>query len=399
MERNYGNIGLLDIRSATEKTFEDQFKIGNIGVVIYSKKTAPLLKYVNAGNIGTSIECDEDVQIVQGKTILSSESLGELASPLRLLVMGKLVVQDNLTKDALLKGIDFLHVSGKILCPSDLLPTLQTKAKDLSGKIETYPSGFRLIEKNLHLDNVQVQTFQPNSKLAVFGDVYFHNDISIKSIKNRLAGLYIRGNLMVPEGLIESIHSILHPQSTCQFNVIPDGYEAILEDIQVNPSDLTLWTGAKLYFAGSVRFSPQVNNTDINQIQNFIARKGVICRENLLSAILQKCDRFKTQFTLYKDRLFYNEGQTEISKDYLCEGDGVVTIVNTGMLSFDSLITQEDIRDKIHDIRNSGLLSVAKNKMGAIQDKLIESHGQVIANSNESDSSSSGTGNIGILKL
>jgi len=398
MERNYGNVGVLDIRDTSEKVFDDDFKIGNIGVVLYSKQTAPLLKHVHAGNIGTSIECNDDFQLIQGKSVLGSETLGDLKNPLRLIVMGKLVVQDDVNAESLEKGIAFLQVFGKLICPSDLLPTLQAKTKNLSGKIETYPSGYRLIEKNLRFDRAQILAFQPGSKLAIFGDVSFDKDLPLQALKERLAGFYVRGNLSIPEHLVEAVQSILHPQAVSALNVIPEGYESVPEDMQISPSDLALWEGAKIYFAGSVRFSSEINEEDLNRLQDFIAKGEVYCRESLLPMIVQKCDRFKTRFVLYKDRLFFNEGQAELSKAFLTQRDGTVTIVNNGMLSFDPKITAEEIRKYVDVIRNSGVLSVANSQMGAVQEKAKESEGPILSNSNEGEGSP-GTGNIGVLKL
>ncbi|MGZ3805845.1 MAG: hypothetical protein ACXVB4_16625 [Pseudobdellovibrionaceae bacterium] len=400
MERNYGNVGVLDIRDTSENVFEDSFMIGNIGVILYSKKTAPFLKHVHAGNIGTSIECEDDVQMVQGKSILGSETLGSLKSPLQLVVIGKLIVKDDVSSEALERGLGFLQVTGKIVCPSDLLPTLQSKAKSLIGKIETYPSGYRLVEKSLRFDKEQLLAIQPGSKLAVFGDVSFDKEIPAKVLKERLAGLFVRGNLSVPENLVDTIQSILFPHGTGNISVIPEGYEAVPEDMQVSASDLSLWEGAKIYFTGSVRFSSDVSETDLNRLQAFMAKEEVYCKESLLPVMVRKCDRFKTRFVLYKDRLFFNEGQAELTKTYLTEGHGSLTIVNRGVLTLDPTITADAIRERIDSIRNSGVLSVTKGQMGAVQEKSKESEGPIITSSGSDDNDGSpGVGNIGVLKL
>jgi hypothetical protein len=397
MERNYGNVGVLDIRDAEEAVFADDFKIGNIGVVLYSKKTAPLLKHIHAGNIGSSIECDKDIQLVTGKSVLSSQSLGDLASPLRMIVMGKLVVLEDLNAEALNKGIEFLEVSGKLVCPSDLLPIIQTKMRNLSGKIETYPAGYRLIEKNIQFDRTQILALSPKSRLAVFGDVSFDKNIPVQAVKERLAGLFVRGSIHVPEKLLEVLQECLQSHASCQVNVIPDDYEFLPEDMEIGPTELALWQGAKIVFGGALRFSENVKVEDIEHLGAFTAKEAVYCKDSLLATVAKKCDRFKTRFVPYRDRLFLNVGQGELSRTFLTQGEGFLSIVNQGVLTIDPTIGAEEIHQRVDSIRNSGVLMVSDAQMGAVQAKAKESEGPILSSSKEQGEA--GTGNIGVLKL
>ncbi|MCO5143006.1 MAG: hypothetical protein M9962_07955 [Oligoflexia bacterium] len=401
MDRVYGNVGVLDIRNTSEEVFKDKIKIGNVGMVLYSKQTSHLLKHISAGNIGSITECEDDVQLIQGKSVLGSESLKDLKSPLRLLVMGKLVIQDNTSIEAFEKGVASLHVSGKILCPSDLLPVVQAKALSLNGKIETYPSGYRLIEKSIRYSKVQLSALEPNSKLAIMGDLGFESDVTPELLKERISSLFVKGKLSAFEGLLSSIQERLHSSSSTLLNMIPNGYEYIADDVFVGTSELLLWSGAKLFFNGSVQFASDVSDKDIANIETFLASDIVYCRESLLPALVKKCDRFKTKFSLYKERLFLNDGQSEITKAYLTQGKGSVSIINHGVLTFDEKISIEDIGEKVDAIKNFGVLMVDDAIMGAIQEKVKEASGPILSNKNEVDSGDSdkAAGNIGVLKL
>jgi hypothetical protein len=98
LSKVYGNIGVLDLRHTQPDAFANEsYSFGNIGTVLYSTETTPLLKNIKAGNIGNFVECETDVHFIQGKMVLGSEALGDLKSPLNLHVMGKLVVLDDVS--------------------------------------------------------------------------------------------------------------------------------------------------------------------------------------------------------------------------------------------------------------------------------------------------------------
>ena len=404
MERKYGNVGVLDIRDTSEDVFADQLSFGNIGVILFSKRTAPFLRHIRSGNIGVSQECTDDFQVIQGKSTLTSDAMKDLKSPLNLLVMGKLVIQDEVSAEALAKGVGMVQVIGKILCPSDLLPVLQSKVQSLSGKIDTYPSGYRLVSKSLRLDRTQLLSYPPSSKLAVFGDVIFDANIPKQVLSERLASLYVRGDLSIPETLLETVQPLLHPQMSADIHVIPDGFEPILDDVQVGQSELVIWQGAKLYFAGSVRFSSDVLASDINRLEAFISIGEVFCKESLLSAVVKKCDRFKTRFMLYKDHLLFNEGQTELTIHSFPQSNEKLTVVNNGVINVSPEVSQEILRERLDAIRNSGVIFAAANQLGAIQEKAKDSGGPILVSSaadSDPDFENSGTrvGNVGVLKL
>ncbi len=113
----------------------------------------------------------------------------------------------------------------------------------------------------------------------------------------------------------------------------------------------------------------------------------------------KKCDRFKTRFMPYKNRLFFNEGQAELSRGYLTQGEGGVTIVNHGMLTLDPLITAEEIRARLDAVKNSGVLMVSEAQMGGVQEKAKGSEGPIMLSSTGEGSDAGGTGNVGFLKL
>lgn len=59
MKQKIGNVGLLDLRHATEESIKGIESINNVGVVFYHKENAHLLSSLSIGNIGKSIELPE----------------------------------------------------------------------------------------------------------------------------------------------------------------------------------------------------------------------------------------------------------------------------------------------------------------------------------------------------
>ena len=98
MSRKIGNVGVLDLRKATEESVKNIDQIHNVGLVIYSPETAPLMAGLNIGNMGSSVEVGMEYKLFTGQHELSRDVLEAVNEPMSLVVTGEFVVKSELTR-------------------------------------------------------------------------------------------------------------------------------------------------------------------------------------------------------------------------------------------------------------------------------------------------------------
>jgi len=111
-----GNVGILDLRNATETSVAEISRIGNVGAVLYSRETAGLVTGLNIGNVGTSVEVSPDASIVTGLVVFTRDVFKGQEAPLDLVVAGPVVVnpdvpaEDIEIRSNIISGIDFVGI-------------------------------------------------------------------------------------------------------------------------------------------------------------------------------------------------------------------------------------------------------------------------------------------------
>jgi hypothetical protein len=216
---------------------------------------------------------------------------------------------------------------------------------------------------------------------------------------DKIEGLFVKGELSVRENLLHALQNLLHPQANSNMNVIETGFEVISDEIHIQHSDLSVWQDAKILFADTVYFAPDITPEEVGKLGRLIFKKEVFCRELLLAVLVQKCDRFKTRFVAYRDRIFSNSGQAEISKEFLNESESVA-IHNHGVLKFSPSITAEEISKGLERVRNFGVIQLTTEQRAAVQAKLSnDGSGVIITGQSNFEDEKTDIDNIGTLKL
>ena len=73
-----GNVGTLDLRTATAETVAQIQRIGNVGIVLYTPETAGLILRLNLGNVGASM-IQHGKPVIRGTRVPISRIVGGLA--------------------------------------------------------------------------------------------------------------------------------------------------------------------------------------------------------------------------------------------------------------------------------------------------------------------------------
>jgi len=109
-KKTISNVGTLDIRNASPETIAQIGKVGNVGMILYSPETAPLLASMNIGNMGMSVEAAADAQVITGELEIDSAYIANQPKPPELLVLGRLIIKPEVTAEEIENGLGKLVV-------------------------------------------------------------------------------------------------------------------------------------------------------------------------------------------------------------------------------------------------------------------------------------------------
>jgi hypothetical protein len=170
-KKNIGNVGVLDIRKATEESIANIGYIGNIGILLYSPETAKFILRLSTGNIGVSIEVPNDAKFMTGAIEFGRDYFKNQKTPLNIMATGELMVHPDIPVEDIENGLAELRVFGEIYYPEHLAGVIGSKLRNITGKSHIYIQCDRLITEQLILDENYLRTLDDSSVLVVLGDL------------------------------------------------------------------------------------------------------------------------------------------------------------------------------------------------------------------------------------
>ena len=116
----------------------------------------------------------------------------------------RLIVPEGLPRDLLKLKIQWLSVSGRVLCYEDDAPLLRSLMPDRSGKFTLLPAGFKLIERGLTIDSTFLR-FSATPKMYVDGRITVDPAVTAEEIDRYLQELRCAGMILAPASLRDSL--------------------------------------------------------------------------------------------------------------------------------------------------------------------------------------------------
>ena len=378
-KKNIGNIGVLDIRNATDKSIEAISSIKNAGVVLYSKETAHLLPMLNLGNLGSSIEVEgEDFKMITGKLFLEKSSLASFAKS-NLIITGKIVLSNTLTVDDVKEMVGKLIITGKMVCPKNILAPLQEKIIKLTGKISTYPENTILFDKNIAINSTFLAGMAAKSRISVLGNITFDKNIINELVQDKIEYIYVDNKIMVHEQQVEILNGILDQECSGKLEIIPAGFDYINNDFKLDKNTLEAWGHAKsLYVAGNLEVNKDVDTHLFDKkISALILKQEIICKNNLRMIVSSKCKDINIEFVTYETDYMFNDGDFEMVPSYLKYASDKLVIINNGVLKISKEVDADVLFNQIDKIYNTGTIEAYGDQVGALQVKLVKNEGEI----------------------
>ena len=100
-----GNIGILDVRTATEESIDRIAKIGNVGSILCSPETKQYVTKLQIKNAGSVVVVPEGAKILEGQAILGKDAFSDHESPAFYLISGQAVFSPDIPEDDIRNGV------------------------------------------------------------------------------------------------------------------------------------------------------------------------------------------------------------------------------------------------------------------------------------------------------
>ena len=377
--RSIGNVGILDIRQATEETLAGIRSIGNVGTIFYSPETAGWITRFTAGNVGSTVKAPAEARVLTGEEAWSRTSL-EGKEPLHLVVVGKLVLHPDVPRDALEQGLESLVVVGTVACPDHLAGVLRARTREVIGKLTTYPwvEGGRFFTDKVTLDGAFLEALGEGSDIAALTDVSAPEVLDDDLLRRQVSSLYIGGRLHCREENLPALRSRLHDRSPSpKTTAVPAGFEAVDGRLRLDKAALGSLPGRRLYCTGLVEIDSEVEAAALEEaVEALQATRLLIAPAHLEGVLAACCDLLKTKAVFYEGELWHIEDKDELLASRFEWLEGKATLLVRGDLRIAADIDPRVLADRLHKVHNLGRIVCTPEQMGALQARMGMDEGQ-----------------------
>lgn len=377
-----GNVGILDIREATEEALDGIGAIGNVGMILHSPTTAGWVTRLNAGNVGSTVQVPAGASVLTGTETWGRTSM-EGKEPLHMVVVGALLLDPQVPREALEERLHSLTVVGEVSCPDQLAGVLRSKAREVTGQLSAYPwaEGGRFFADEVTLDDPFLEALEDGSHIAALDDVSVPEVLDDELLRRKVASLYIGGRLHCREESMAALRSRLHDRSPSpKTTIVPAGFEPVDGRLRLDEAALRSLPGRRLYCTGLVEFEAEVEAEALEDaLDGLRTTRLLIAPAHLEGVLAARCDLLKTKAVFYEGELWHIEDKAELLPSRFEWLDGKATLLVRGDLRIAADIDPQVLADRLHRVHNLGRVVCTPEQIGALQARLGLDEGQLKA--------------------
>ncbi len=401
--RTLSNIGVLDLRSATQESVAGISRVGNVGVVLYSPESAVLVARLNIGNLGASLEAPADAQVLTGQVTFSRDYFKNQAKPLNLVVTGQLVVYPDVPAEEIEAGLGELVISGQLICPEHLVGAIHSKISNLSGQEITYTksNSTRIAMGKVVLDENYLMSLQDGSELVVIGKLTLPGVLPNELLEEKIRRIQVVGKVTCHEENAQIILARLDDKmGSTRLATIPAGFELVERPLLLDANLLEALPARKLYCASRVQVDSGVDAEILdNALEALVADGLVICPMVLKDVISRKCNMLKTQVVLYEGELWLVEEEQTLLPSRFTHLQDKATLMVLDELSIAPDVDPQVLKERLAKVHNLDTITCTPEQMGIIEAKMGLSKGELVDSTQVKPTGEEGMDNVGYLKL
>ena len=395
-----GNVGVLDLRDATEESVAAISLIGNVGMAIHTPETAHLIARINMGNLGSTLEVPAGAQFYHGQT---RTNFKDVAEPINMVVNGQLFIEPETTAADVEAGLKKLQCAGQVYCPEPAVGALQAKMSDASGQLITYAPTAQITMGKLVLNDHTLSALEDGAHLLHLGQVDMLDIVDEEILAAKISRLQVQGRINCREENLAALSARLDQSlGAPSIATVPSGYLPVPAPITLDDTSLANLPGPRLYCEGLVIVDADTSAETLDTaLEGLRGARLLIAPERLKGALASKCNLLDTKAIFYSGELWHIEEDSELLAgrfDYL---DGQPTLVVHGELTIAADIAPGVLAERLAKIHNFETIACTPEQMPAVQARLGINEGELIDSTQEEEEAEArdGIGNAGHLKL
>jgi hypothetical protein len=300
MGKVIGNVGLLDLTSATEEKIKNYSRIGNVGAVIYTPETSKFFSMLDFGNVGSSIEIPEGYKLVStGKFNLDNAFLGSLETSSLLIFLGKLNIINDISLSLFEEKIKDIIVVGKVLIKEEYLEAFNRKITNQTGsKIQVIPAGYSYISEDLSLDSLSITRFN-EAKLFIAGRLNIGEDITEEALKKHLLKIQVKDAVICRKNMKKAVFDLCDDINTTIYDytgkmIIIDSHYRLSQSVLKYSADNTTFM-----INGEIQISEDIIPEDfMAKVEKIYLFGKIICDENQYGFVQSKVAELKGEIAI-----------------------------------------------------------------------------------------------------
>ncbi|MBN1874820.1 MAG: hypothetical protein JXA33_11370 [Anaerolineae bacterium] len=371
------NIVNLDIRTATAERVAGIERIGNVVNLFYTPDTAGLIPQLNIGNLVNSIEVPADAKMHYGQLVWTHKTF-ETLDALRLVVLGQLIIEKDVTPEDIAQKVAYLSVYGNVLCPEPLAGVLQAKLERY-GSLHIYPVNVKPILGKLQLDTHFLRSLDDGTELMVIGKLDVTEEVPNALLSQKIKKIYVADGIICREENTDVLLPLLERTSGAdRMTVIPAGFTMVERALTLTPVVLNALPSKKLYCTEIVQVDEAVTPQGLDAgLERLIAKETVLCPGALSEVMAKKLNVLDTDVIFYEDHLWLVKGEDTLSTTRFGLADGKVTLVVLGALNIAPDVDPKHLADTLHKVHNYGLICGTPDQIAVLQLRLGINEGQL----------------------
>ncbi len=401
------NVGVVDMRKASKDWFSRPTVFENVGVVVYSPESRGLLARASMGNVGVTLEAPADAQLIQGEMTISAGSLADRSAPLNLAVLGQLIVDGDVTADALAEGLGELAVAGVVICPERLSGAVQSKLTYHAGVVKTFRGGgrLRLIGGKLVLDEAFLRSLPDASQIVAVSSVDAREVLPNELIAQKIDSLEVMvGNVRCRGENAEAIQAVLDRTTGATVRTVPVGFTPVRRLLRLNRTTLGMLPSPRVYCPETVIVGDDIEAEELQgALEALVAEDLLICPARLQAAMGAICKLADTKPIFYEGELWLIGTAETLRQSRFDFLTGNATLVVTGALQIDPGVDPATLYERLDAMHNFGVIRCTPDQEAALRARLEIDDGAFDESTEledgDEDEASSGMQNVGVLTL
>lgn len=401
--KTIGNVATLDLRTASEASIAGIQRIGNVATLLCSPQTADLITKIVIDNVAEIVEVPDDATVHVGQIEITGESLKDLEKPLTMVVVGQVLVNSDVTGEAIKNGLAKLYVIGQVLSPENLSGDVQAKLGHGTGQVLTYQEGATIITGQLILDENFLLGLEDGSSFFIIGRLNAFEVIPNELLVKKIKSLQVLGKVTCREENAEALQSLLSGKfRSPNIEIIPSGFTYVKDALVIDPGMVENLPSSMLYCQKSVQIMGDVTPELLDaQLKALVVKGTLICPTALRTVVSKKINVLETKSLFYQGELWLIDNPSTLTSarfDYL---DGKATLIVHEVLEIEDTLEPKMLADRLDKVHNLCMITATTEQIAALQSRLGTDEGEFIdiSKKKEEPGQEEWIGNAAYLKL